>query len=30
MSKGQDIRLASSVSFGAYYFIGSFIGRYAR
>ena len=29
MSKGQDLRLAS-VSFGAFYFIGSFIGRYAR
>lgn len=30
MNKGQAIRLASSVSFGAYYFIGSFTGWYAR
>ena len=30
MNKGQAVRLAASVSFGAFYFIGSFIGRYAR
>ena len=29
MNKGQDIRLAS-VSVGAYWYFGSFIGRYAR
>ena len=29
MSKGQDIRLAP-VSLGAFYYFGSFIGRYAR
>ena len=29
MNKGQDNRLAS-VSWGAFYFFGSFIGRYAR
>ena len=30
MNKGQAIRPASFVSSGAYYFFGSFIGRYAR
>ncbi len=30
MNKGQAIRPASSVSFGAFHFIGSFIGRYVR
>ena len=30
MNKGQAIRPASSVSTGAFYFIGSFIGRYVR
>jgi hypothetical protein len=30
MNKGQAIRPASFVPFGAVYFIGSFIGRYAR
>jgi len=30
MNKGQAIRPASFVLFGAPYFIGLFIGRYAR
>jgi hypothetical protein len=30
MNKGQAIRPATSVSFGASIFIGSFIRRYAR
>ena len=30
MNKGQAVRPAAFVSFDASYFIGSFIGRYAR
>ena len=30
MNKGQAVRPAAFVSFGTAYFIGSFIGRYAR
>lgn len=30
MTKGQAVRPASFVASGAFYIIGSFIGRYAR